>query len=115
MHRLVRHLDMQGLRIGVRVHRHGRHTHAAGSTNDPAGNLAPVGDEDFREHQLTFAAQDCGLRWGRVLARPGVGDPELGLEHFIPATPPDIRASHMRLPTRPPTGRSGEARGAARC
>ena len=50
--RLVRHFDMQRVRVGFRIDRHGPDPHVPRRPDDPAGNLAPVGDENLLEHGL---------------------------------------------------------------
>ncbi len=49
IHRFVRHLHMQGLAVGLAVHRHGAVAQGLGSALDAAGDFAAVGDEDFVE------------------------------------------------------------------
>ncbi len=46
--RLVGHLHVEGVAVGVRVHRHGRDAHLAGRPHDPDGDLASVGDQEPR-------------------------------------------------------------------
>ena len=53
MDRLIRHLNVQGLRIRVRIDGDRSQAHLAGSLDDVAGNLAPVGDQDFLEHEVS--------------------------------------------------------------
>ena len=50
MHGLVSQLHKGAARIGIRIDRHRGNTHAARSADDPAGNFAAIGDEDFCEH-----------------------------------------------------------------
>jgi hypothetical protein len=50
MHRLVRHLDMQRVAVGVGIDGDGRDAHLARGLDDAAGDLAPVGDQDLLEH-----------------------------------------------------------------
>ena len=50
-HRLVRHLDVQGIAVGVRIDGDRGDPHPLGGLHHPAGDLAAVGDEDFVEHQ----------------------------------------------------------------
>ena len=49
-HRLIRHLHMQGLRIGIRINRNAAHVQLARGGDDTAGNLAPIGDKDLAKH-----------------------------------------------------------------
>ena len=51
-HRLVRLLDVQRATIRLRVHRHGGASHPPRGTDDAAGDLAPVGDEDLVEGRV---------------------------------------------------------------
>ena len=50
MHRLVGHLDMQRLRVGVRIDGDRRDAHPARRADDAAGDLAAVGDQDLGKH-----------------------------------------------------------------
>ena len=50
MKRLIRHPDMQRVFIRVGINRHRPDTHAPRGPDDAAGNLSPIGDQDFREH-----------------------------------------------------------------
>ena len=47
---LIRHFDVESVAVGVGVDGHGGDTHAPRRLDDPAGDLAPVGDQDFLEH-----------------------------------------------------------------
>ena len=47
----IGHLDMQRIAIGVRINGDGADTHFAGGLDDPAGDFATVGDEDFLEQK----------------------------------------------------------------
>ena len=50
MHRLVRHLDMDRVAVGVGIDGHRRDTHPARRLDDPAGDFATVGDQNLLEH-----------------------------------------------------------------
>ncbi|MNE29259.1 hypothetical protein D3C80_1227340 [compost metagenome] len=50
MHRLVGHRHMQGIRIGVRIDGDGCDAHLLRCSDNPAGDFATIGDEDFLEH-----------------------------------------------------------------
>ena len=50
MHRLVGHLDMHGIAIGVRIDGDRGNAHLARRLDDAAGDLATVGDQDLGEH-----------------------------------------------------------------
>ncbi|MCC2690978.1 MAG: choline dehydrogenase [Rhizobiaceae bacterium] len=52
MDRLVGHLHMHGAPIGVGVDGDGRDAEAPGRADDPAGNLAAIGDQDLVEHSF---------------------------------------------------------------
>ena len=65
---LVGHLDVQRVAVGVGVDRDGRDAHAPRRLDDPAGDLAPVGDEDLLEHAPSAPARRRGAR--RHLLRP---------------------------------------------
>ena len=65
---LVGHLDVQRARVGIGVDGDGAHAQPPGSTNDAAGDLAAVGDEDLGEHRAhRFQA---GLRFSRKAPTP---------------------------------------------
>ena len=48
--RHVGHLDMQGVAVGLGIDRDRLDAHAAGGFDDPAGDLAAVGNQDSLEH-----------------------------------------------------------------
>ena len=50
MHRLIAAPHMQGLRVRIRIHRHRADAHSPRRGCNPAGDFAPVGDEDGGEH-----------------------------------------------------------------
>src|SRR5215470_2124996 len=50
MHRRIRHLDMQGIAIGVGINRDGADAHPAGGLDDAAGYLTAVGNQNALEH-----------------------------------------------------------------
>ena len=47
MDRLIRHLHMQRVAVGIRIDRNGCNSHLSGGLDDTAGNFAPVGDQDL--------------------------------------------------------------------
>ena len=51
-HGLIGHFDMQRVAVGLGIDRDRLDTHAAGSLDDPAGDLAAVGDQNSFEHVL---------------------------------------------------------------
>src|SRR3546814_19051411 len=50
MHGLVRHADMQGFPVSIGIDGHRGNAHLPRRLDDPAGNLASVGDEEFGDH-----------------------------------------------------------------
>ena len=62
MHRLVRHLDMQRVAVGVGIDRDCRDPHLAGCLDDPAGDLAAIGDQDALEHVALIRTGSLALR-----------------------------------------------------
>ncbi|WP_372803835.1 hypothetical protein [Paracoccus seriniphilus] len=50
MNGLIGHFHMQGIAVGVGIDGHRRDAHLAGGLDDPAGDLTPVGNQDFLEH-----------------------------------------------------------------
>jgi hypothetical protein len=57
MHRLIGLPHMQRLGVGIRIDRDRADTHLARRADNPAGNLAAIGDEEGFDHQY--------LRWFR--------------------------------------------------
>jgi hypothetical protein len=51
-HRLVGHFDMQRVAVGLGIDGDRLDPHAAGSLNDPAGDLAAICDQNSFEHAL---------------------------------------------------------------
>ena len=51
-HGLVGHLDMQRVAVGLGIDRDRLDPHPAGSLDDPAGDLAAIGDQNSFEHVL---------------------------------------------------------------
>ena len=49
-HRLVGHCDMLRVRVGVGVDGDGAQAHPARGADDPAGDLAAIGDEEGGDH-----------------------------------------------------------------
>src|ERR1043166_10334979 len=50
VHRLVRHLYVQRILVGVGIDRDRGDAHAPAGLDHPAGDLSAIGDEDFGEH-----------------------------------------------------------------
>ena len=61
--RLVGHLDVKRVLVGFGIDRDGLDPHAARRPDDAAGDLAPVGDEDFLEHRLPSRGQREACPW----------------------------------------------------
>ena len=49
-HGLIGHIHMQRVAVGVGIDRHGLDAQPLGRHHDSAGDLAPIGDENFFEH-----------------------------------------------------------------
>ena len=47
--RVIGHFDMERIAVGLGIDGNGFDPHAPGSLDDPAGDLAAIGDQDFRE------------------------------------------------------------------
>ena len=62
--RLVGHLDVQRVLVGLGIDRDGRDAHAAGGLDDAAGDLAAIGDQDALEHAARL--------WPRVSGPQGL-------------------------------------------
>ena len=58
---LVGHLHMQRVPVGVGIDGDGLDAHAPRGLDDPAGDLAPVGDQDLVEHALDQARERGSL------------------------------------------------------
>ena len=71
--RLVGHLDMERVAVGLGIDRDGRDPHPAGRLDDPAGDLAAIGDQNSFEHGLLTCNLWAGSRADQVrnLARGG--------------------------------------------
>ena len=50
MHRLVGHFDMQRVAVGIGIDGNRRDAHAPGGLDNPAGNFAAIGNQNFLEH-----------------------------------------------------------------
>jgi len=50
MHRLVGHLDMHGIAVGIGIDGDGSDAHPARRLDDAASDLAAIGDQDLGEH-----------------------------------------------------------------
>jgi hypothetical protein len=63
---LVGQLHVQRPGIGLGEDRDGLDAHALGRADDPAGDLAPVGDQDLVEHLASLASPKAGSRLPRA-------------------------------------------------
>ena len=61
VHRLVAHLYMARLGIGIRIHGHGLNTQTRSRCRHTASDFAAVGDEDFGEHDVLKCWNGLGL------------------------------------------------------
>ena len=52
--RLVGHFDVQRVAVGLGIDRDRLDPHAAGGLDDPAGDLAAIGDQNSFEHMLAY-------------------------------------------------------------
>ncbi len=79
MHRLISHFHMQRIAVSVGIDRDSLDAHLAGRLDDAAGDLAPVGDQDFLEHWVPLSALVAriviGHDKGRRDARDGLLSP----------------------------------------
>jgi hypothetical protein len=64
VHRLIRLEHVPRAAVAVRIHRHRRQPHFTARANDPDGDLAAVGDEDFHEAPERQAGSDRTARTG---------------------------------------------------
>ena len=62
----IGHFDVQRVAVGLGIDRNGFDPHAARGFDDPAGDLAAIGNQDLLEH--------CGIKLAnRLLCLCGVG------------------------------------------
>ena len=66
VHSLVSQHHMASAAVSVGIHRHRADAHFTGRLDDAAGDFAPVGDQDFGEHQAPLSFL---IRLGFVIAR----------------------------------------------
>src|SRR5262249_34720368 len=57
-HRIVGHFDVQGVAIRFRIDSDRRDSHPPRSFDDPAGDLAAIGNQDALEHEATTFRRD---------------------------------------------------------
>src|ERR1043166_6145803 len=53
-HRLIGHFDMQRVAVGPGIDRNRRDPHPPGGLDDPAGDLAAIGDQNSFEHASVY-------------------------------------------------------------
>ncbi len=83
MHRLVSHIHMHGVVIGIRIDRHCLDAHPARGFHDAAGDFAAIGDQDFLEHAGGLPKQDRLVFWfGGFSSRPALGKRACGPDQF---------------------------------
>ncbi len=114
-HRQIGHGHMQRARIGLGIHRNGRDPEAPGGFDDPAGDFAPVGDENAAEHDRRILLVEdpwIGRRGPAIKRRraPGSMAPPPSPHSHAPrgAAPPSVRARprrHGAPGSTPPTRR----------
>ena len=81
MHRLVGHLDMQRLGVGVGIDGDGAHAQPARRADDAAGDLAAIGDQDLGEHAASrFAAGGASQPGGRLFGKRDCAAAARGLD-----------------------------------
>ncbi len=66
---LVRFTDMPSVAVAVGVDRHARNGHLAAGPNDPDGDLAAVGDEDFGMSQSPYSNAASARAYGTCGSR----------------------------------------------
>ena len=66
---LIGHFDVQRVAVGLGIDRDRLYPHPAGSLDDPAGDLAAIGDQNSFEHVLAYLQPLGGIRSRRNLAR----------------------------------------------
>ena len=73
-HSLIGHLHMQCIAVGIGVDRHCGYTHFFCGGEDPAGNFAAVGHQNFLKHRaLSLSAMtEKGYALSYSLSFPGV-------------------------------------------
>ena len=65
-HRLVGHLDMERVAVGVGIDGDGRDAHAPGGLDDAAGDLAAIGNQDLLEHRATQSREPAFCLCGAI-------------------------------------------------
>ena len=59
LHRLVGHLHVNRIAIGIRIDRNRGDPHLARGFDDAAGDFATVGNQDFLEHSMDLPIRPC--------------------------------------------------------
>ncbi len=60
--RLIGHFDMERVTVGLGINRDRLNSHPAGGLDDPAGDLAAIGDQNSFEHVLAYLQPLGGVR-----------------------------------------------------
>ena len=97
VHGLVSQHHMTGAAVSVGIHRHREDAHFAGRLDDAAGDFAPVGDQDFGEHQIlpSFSVSRTVVvawRWATALPRSTISEPATVTAYLPPLMSPALRA-----------------------
>ena len=72
----VGHFHMQGVAVGIGVYGCGGDAHAACRLDDPAGNFATVGNQDFLEHRRSWSClREMLVGRGLLRSSPDGGHP----------------------------------------
>src|SRR5690606_11286686 len=111
---LVGHCDMQGAGVSVGVDGDSANAHAARGSDDPAGDLAAIGDKDFREHGPFYPPLVRGERAGpRPIASAAFSASRHG-PRTLPSTMPRVRRAPRAAAVPRPPVRWTLARGRSR-
>src|SRR5262249_3572953 len=86
MDRLVSHGDVPRLAVGIGIDRDGLDAQAPCRLDDPAGDLAAVGDQDLGKHQATH----FGLRLSRKARMPSSAS---SVTHWLATCSPKMSAA----------------------
>ena len=112
---------MEGVAVEVGVHGHGGDAELLAGTDDPDGDLAPVGDQDLGEHAIWLQAMpgdacQIGARRDALRRRPLGRRDRLDQRRPARARPATARprASCWSPTTRPPAGAGSAALGRRR-
>ncbi len=70
---LIGHFDMERIAVGLGINGDGLDPHPAGSFDDPAGDLAAIGDQNSFEHVLAYLQLLGRDRLSRTGPQSGMG------------------------------------------